>query len=189
MKHFWNVVGKENWFDYQELYSSMVRHHQDHSHFVEVGSFEGKSSVYMGVEIVNSNKLIKFDCVDTWKGSEEHEGTYVIDNINKDNNWLYNEFRKNIIPVSHIITPIRTTSIEASSLYEDRSLDFVFLDASHDYENIKNDILYWISKVKVGGWLAGHDYFNESFGVKKAVDEVFGEGIFETRGSCWVYRK
>ena len=35
------------------------------------------------------------------------------------------------------------------------------------YENVKNDILSWYPKVKVGGWLAGHDYFLEHFGVKE----------------------
>ena len=47
-------------------------------------------------------------------------------------------------------------------------MDFVFLDAAHDYENVKEDILSWYPKVKVGGWLTGHDYFLGHFGVKKA---------------------
>jgi predicted O-methyltransferase YrrM len=189
MEHFWNTVGKEDWFDFQELYSSMVRHCADDAFFVEVGSFEGRSAAYMGVEIINSNKAIKFDCVDTWMGSEEHEGMYVGENIKRDADYLFNEFRKNTIPISHIMEPIRTSSLEASQLYRDRSLDFVFLDAAHDYENVKNDILSWLPKVKVGGWIAGHDYFLEHFGVKEAVDEIFESHLVELRGSCWVYRK
>ena len=43
------------------------------AHFVEIGSYKGRSSSYMAVEIVNSGKSITFDCVDTWKGSEEHQ--------------------------------------------------------------------------------------------------------------------
>ena len=39
---------------------------------MEVGSFLGKSAVFMAVEIINSGKRIKFDCIDHWKGSEEH---------------------------------------------------------------------------------------------------------------------
>ena len=109
-------------------------------------------------------------------------------NILKDKNWLFNEFRKNTLPISTHINPIRKPSLEASQLYQDRSLDFVFLDAAHDYENVKNDILSWYPKIKVGGWLAGHDYFLEHFGVKEAADEIFGDKL-QTQGSCWLIRK
>ena len=51
MEHFYQSVGEENWFDYQELYSSMVNHFCDGAHFVEVGSWKGRSAAFMGVEI------------------------------------------------------------------------------------------------------------------------------------------
>tara|TARA_R110000822_G_scaffold225456_1_gene358225 strand:+ start:935 stop:1504 length:570 start_codon:yes stop_codon:yes gene_type:complete len=189
MEHFHDTIGEENWFDYMGLYDSMINHFPDNSHFVEVGSWKGRSAAYMGVEILNSNKCIQFDCVDTWLGSEEHEGTETGNNIQRDRDWLFNEFRKNTLPISTHINPIRKPSLEASQLYKDRSLDFVFLDAAHDYENVKNDILSWYPKVKVGGWLAGHDYFLEHFGVKEAVNEVFKEFNFQTQGSCWLIKK
>ena len=50
----------------------MVNHFTDNSHFVEIGSWKGRSASYMAVEIFNSRKNIKFDCVDTWCGSVEH---------------------------------------------------------------------------------------------------------------------
>ena len=71
MEHFYQTVG-EDWMDFQELYSNMVEHFTDGSHFVEVGSWKGRSASYMGVAIYNSEKQIKFDCVDTWLGSVEH---------------------------------------------------------------------------------------------------------------------
>lgn len=195
MKHFYQQIG-ENWFDYQGLYEFMVNYFPDQSHFVEVGSWKGRSAAFMGVDILNSNKCIQFDCVDTWLGSEEHlkdggrlgGGTKEGNNIQKDENWLFNEFRKNTLPISTYINPIRKLSLEASQLYQDRSLDFVFLDAAHDYKNVKEDILSWYPKVKVGGWLAGHDYFCDDFGVKEAADEVFGDKL-QTKGSCWLIRK
>ncbi len=69
---------------------------------------------------------------------------------------------------------IRDNSVTASKLFEDKSLDFVFLDADHTYEAIKEDISVWSSKVKPGGWLCGHDYENNDYpawGVEKAVKE------------------
>ena len=63
-------------------------------------------------------------------------------------------------------------SIEATELFPDESLDFCFIDASHDYESVKSDILAWLPKVKPGGYLFLHDYGLFS-GVTKAVDEIF----------------
>jgi Methyltransferase domain len=72
----------------------------------------------------------------------------------------------------------RMTSKEAAARIESRSLDFVYLDARHDYESVKEDIELWYDKVRPGGILAGHDYVDGVrpqgvFGVKSAVDEFF----------------
>ena len=56
---------------------------------------------------------------------------------------------------------------------KDESLDFVYIDAGHAYMECKLDIDGWYPKVKDGGILAGHDYFNCA-GVKQAVDEFVG---------------
>ncbi len=50
-------------------------------------------------------------------------------------------------------------------------LDFVFIDASHDYENVYKDITLWSPKVRQGGLVCGHDIHLPD--VKKAVDELF----------------
>jgi uncharacterized Rossmann fold enzyme len=68
-------------------------------------------------------------------------------------------------------------SVEAAQEVPDGSLDFVFIDANHTYEACKADILAWLPKVKSSGFIAGHDYENPnypSWGVKRAVDEIFG---------------
>ena len=74
---------------------------------------------------------------------------------------------------------------------EDGSLDFVFIDASHEYEHVKADILKWYPKVKNGGVLAGHDCYpnNPEFGgVYKAVTEIFGTN-FRVSENCFIVEK
>lgn len=68
---------------------------------------------------------------------------------------------------------MRLTSEVASCLFEDGSLDLVFIDANHEYESVKSDIKLWQPKVKKGGILAGHDYALIP-GVTAAVDELIG---------------
>lgn len=182
MEHFYFDIG-ENWFNYQDLYKEAIYKYGSGSHFVEVGSWKGRSSVFMAVEIINSGFDIQFDCVDTWSGSVEHQNLYSI-----VNNTLYKEFMLNIKPVKKYINPIRTTSVEASSFYDDLSLDFVFIDASHEYEDVKADILAWLPKIKKGGTIAGHDYHIFD-GVKKAVDEFFPSSkiILSEEQLIWIH--
>lgn len=151
-------------------------------HFVEIGSWRGKSSAFMAVEIANSGKNIQFDCVDTWRGSVDEaihqEDAGVV------NDTLYQEFLDNMKPVEAYYRPVRMTSLEAAATYADNSLDFVFIDAQHDYDSVKADILAWAPKVKQGGILAGHDYNAEGdVGVGKAVRELLTD--FLTPPWCW----
>ena len=55
---------------------------------------------------------------------------------------------------------IRSLSEQAVNLFEDGSLDFVYLDGNHAYDFIKQDIELWYPKVKKGGIVAGHDYLD-----------------------------
>jgi hypothetical protein len=141
----------------------------------------------MAVEIINSNKNIKFDCIDTWEGSVEH--------VNRDevkDNTLFDKFISNIEPVKNVINPIRMPSLDAVNLYDDNSLDFVFIDASHDYENVKKDIIAWYPKVKSNGLFAGHDYDPSWEGVVRAVDEFINERGYTLSIKselCWGFRK
>ena len=190
MEHFYYRIG-EDWMDFQDLYSRMVNTFPDGSHFVEVGCWKGRSASFMGVEIKNSGRRIDFDCIDTWKGSIEHTDPnspyYEIEFIDNED-FVYQEFIKNVKPVIDVINPIRLPSTDASNLYRNRSLDFVFIDASHEYSDVKRDILSWLPKVKIGGFLAGHDYTIFD-GVRKAVDEFFIDDNISLEKSYWIYYK
>ena len=86
-------------------------------------------------------------------------------------------------------------SCDAAKLFDDESLDFVYIDADHSYEAVMKDIMAWASKVRHGGVLGGHDYSEPSCGgVKRAVDEIFGDKVnFDTRvegfqTDWWVFK-
>jgi len=159
-------------------------------HFVEVGTWKGKSAIYLATEINNQAKNIRLDCIDTWVGSEEHfdKTNPSYDPLTEIPDGLYNHFLSNIDPLKHIINPIRLTSVDASKLYEDNLLDFVLIDAAHDYENVKNDIKHWYPKVKNGGVLAGDDYHHTWPGVMAAANEAFGDQL-KVIGSTWFIEK
>jgi len=188
MEHYWHTLKCESWFNYADLYKRMVDRASDNSHFVEVGSWKGRSASCMGVEIINSNKKIRFDCVDTWIVPSYIMG-YVNTRHNIDDDILP-IFMETISPVKEVVNPVRSISWEAASLYENNSLDFVFIDACHDYDSVLKDVSAWYPKVKVGGIIAGHDY--ESENVVKAVNDYFQtveKNIYNEVAGCWAVDK
>ena len=174
LKHFWqDPMFEEGYFTYPNLYSFSVQNFPTNSHFVEVGCWKGRSAAYMAVEIHNSGKSIRFDCVDTWAGSVTEEPHQTDEYVQSGT--LYEKFLSNTETVKHIITPKRGDSVEMAESYEDDSLDFVFIDGDHRYEFVKADIEAWVPKVKSGGIVSGHDY-GWCTDVRAAVHEYFGEG-------------
>jgi len=57
-------------------------------------------------------------------------------------------------------TLIQKTSMDALEDFEDNSLDFVYIDGDHNFKHISEDIYEWTKKVRSGGIVSGHDYFN-----------------------------
>ena len=76
----------------------------------------------------------------------------------------------------------RQDSIEAASNFADGGFDWVYIDADHHYENVKQDLEAWYPKVREGGIVAGHDYVDYAdMGVIQAVDEFAREHGYDVR--------
>jgi len=87
----------------------------------------------------------------------------------------------------------REDSLDAAQAFQDRQIDFVYLDADHSEEGVFADLCAWVPKVRIGGVIAGHDYGHRDFaGVQRAIDsymdrlgwEVHEEG----HGVWWAIR-
>ena len=66
---------------------------------------------------------------------------------------------------------VRTTSAKAVDMFNESSLDFVYIDGDHSYKFIQEDITLYYPKVKKGGLFSGHDYRSYAPGVIAAVNE------------------
>lgn len=167
MEHRYEQI--EGWFDFKDLYLLAIQGCTKNGVIVEVGAWKGKSASFMAVELVNRRKDIDFYVVDTFKGSIEHTPEQVAG--------LYETYKENVKGL-----PIRTLVMESVEAAKEFTLvDFVFIDASHSYEDVMADIDAWYPKIKKGGVLAGHDY--EWKGVRRAVNECF-DTVF-TSGKSW----
>jgi predicted O-methyltransferase YrrM len=170
MEHFYESI--PGWFSYDYLYRDAVERAEDGALFVEIGSFKGRSSAFMAVEIANSGKRIQFDCVDPQKllshyADSAKEQPEVFEGYGAE------YFHKRLEPVKGFYNLVESTSIEAYKQYADRSIDFLMIDGDHTYDAVKNDILNFLPKMKVGGVITGDDAFAEDI-QRAARDAVQG---------------
>ena len=170
------------WFNFSRAYSDAVDLAKPGARFVEVGCWAGRSAVFLAEQILTSRKNITLHCVDHWKGSPEHKDNPELADI-------YETFMRNTErlrkEMGERFVVIRDDSARAAKCFTDESLDFVWLDAGHDYKSVAKDIKAWLPKIRQGGVLGGDDYPME--GVRKAVDEAFPRArrISENGWTTW----
>jgi hypothetical protein len=73
-------------------------------------------------------------------------------------------------------------SVEQADFVADGSLDFVFIDAAHVEDRVRADIAAWAPKVRVGGFITGHDHQWGS--VRRALDDLI-PGWTEHEEQVW----
>lgn len=171
MEHFYENI--EGWFSYDYLYKHVAELAEDGDLFVEVGSFKGRSSAFLAVELINTGKKVRLDLVDTWAGSPEHQQGGECEVKEVVEGTLFETFTNNMKPVEGFYNAKRMTSLEAAATYEDNSIDFIMIDGDHGYDAVKADILAFLPKMKDGGIMTGDDAFAE--GVRRAAIETLGQ--------------
>lgn len=78
-------------------------------------------------------------------------------------------------------------SVEAAKKFPDETFDFVFIDASHDTDSVAADIRAWTPKVKLGGYVTGHDYLHP--GVLPAVQQTLPKARPVSIDNCWFWQR
>ena len=170
------------WFNYWGLYEYMACTLKDGDTVCEIGTWLGRSIVYLAQSLKRKGKKVKLIAVDTFKGDpgvDEHSQV-----VQKMGGSIKDAFLANIkrCGVDDMITVIEGSSVEAAKQIPDDSLAFCYIDAAHDYESVKCDIAAWRGKVTPNGLLAGHDAQWEE--VRRAVSEAFPQPQFI--GPIWL---
>jgi len=153
--------------------------------FAELGFTKGAE---IGVELgyysevlCQSNPKLHLSCIDPWSAGAYEPGIDGVDEEQRQYDERYKETVKRLSPYN--CTIIRKGSMEALNDFEDGSLDFVYIDANHDFPNFTNDLHNWKKKVRIGGIVAGHDYAYFSFKKRNHVKRVL-----ETYTRCYRMR-
>ena len=166
------------WFYYQSYYdriAKMVQHPNNFARFLELGTYKGNSICYLADKISDYRELDEMSIctIDTFNPTSTSSNTWKQESDLKE--MCYSNIEK--LGMTDIIDVMEGTGHRWVTLFEDEYFDFVFIDADHKYESVKQDIEDWYPKVRKGGILAGHDYAQSQHGIRKAVDDRFGNKV------------
>jgi predicted O-methyltransferase YrrM len=141
---------------------------QQHTRIVEVGCWLGRST-----RAIADNCQGTVWAVDVWVNNGEYLGS----------GDLYTDFLANIEGTT--IIPIRDRSTDVAAIFanQNQTFDMIFIDAAHDYESVKADLLAWWPLLTPTGLLCGHDY--DAPGVKRALDGLVPK-VVTVAGSIWM---
>lgn len=120
---------------------------------------EFRSGAEIGVErgeysevLAKANPDAHLFLVDPWTaygGYRDHVNQEKLDGFHEST-------RKRMAPYDCELVP--RFSMDAVKWFNGRSLDFVYIDANHEFRHVVDDIVEWSKKVRPGGIVSGHDY-------------------------------
>lgn len=145
---------------------------------------ERKDEISSGVEIGvafggNMNAILSGTSIEKMYGVDPYEKVRSdlhqdIDGVFGSFDGLYNHVNEYLKKYGDRTKLIRMTSEKASKKFRKESLDFVFIDGDHS--DVHNDVKYWQSKVRVGGYIMGHDWNHPGYGnIQGFVKTYFSE--------------
>ena len=154
---------------------------------LEVGSYCGKSTVYMGSACRERQQVLY--AVDHHRGSEEHQpgeeyhDPALLDQVagRMDS---FRMFRDTLAraDLENTVVPIVASSKLAGSQWQ-MPLAMVFIDGGHSLEAALTDFSTWAPHISLGGILAIHDIFPDPADGGQAPHEIYRKamksGLFE----------
>ena len=168
------TTGREKFPDYEESRRSVVDRLIKENN-LEFGAELGVQSGYLFFHLLDTHPNLILFGVDAWMGN--NQAAYA--KMKKEVNEKVVDYKNGMI--------MNMTTNEAAAKTPDESLDFVFIDADHSYPACKIDMEKWMSKVKVGGYIIGHDC--EVSSVRRALEEVFGKNYQKDVDQVWYVQK
>lgn len=113
---------------------------------VEIGVLAGE---YSEILCKNNTDLELFG-IDPYEAYSQHRSQKQLDRFKEEA-----KTRLGIYKNYHFI---EKSSRDAVKEFENKSLDFVYIDGNHDFENVTADVTLWSQKVRPGGIISGHDF-------------------------------
>jgi predicted O-methyltransferase YrrM len=151
----------QDWFHWApEVWEQLIPLLPERKAFLEIGSFEGRSTVWIVENMADEGSHI--DCIDTWQGGEEHS--------EEDMASVEARFDENVRQVngyyraSRLVSKFKGTSTQWLARFldspgcTDHEYDFIYIDGSHIAKDVLTDACMAWPLLKKGGLMVFDDY-------------------------------
>ena len=183
----------------KELIAALELLPEENTHLVEIGSFLGRSTQVFG-QYQLGHEGAKVTCIDTWgmdgHGHDVNTSHFCTCLFEKNppsggqpnpftlSGWddVKAAFLENT--KQYDIEVLHQSSLDAHEAFEEESIDMVFIDSEHGYEQTLAEIELWLPKLKKGGIICGDDYHPQFGGLIDAVDELLPHAHIPTIRDC-----
>jgi len=148
----WFSWAPEVWSQLTPMLSGTAGHRQ----FLEIGSFEGRSSIWIAENMMQEDDILR--CIDTWEGGEEHGE----ENMSE----VEERFRHNLIVATEKLPRRRIIQQKGTSVRElarwlttdNQHFDFIYIDGSHRAPDVLTDACMAWPLLKIEGFMVFDDY-------------------------------
>lgn len=185
----------EGWNSYSNVFRELIEKTRPKT-IIEVGTWLGASAINMAKITKELNLETTIYCVDTWLGAEEF-WTSLSNTAERDlklkNGYptVYNDFLANVVEhnMQDTIIPIPNTSSIGYHILKhyNISADLIYIDGSHAYEDVKNDITCYAKLLTQDGIIFGDDMSWSE--VRNAVDDVLTDNYYVLENNFWIHQK
>lgn len=153
---------------------------------VELGVFAGRSTAVMA-PICQRNSS-QYYAIDNFCGGGDPPDRATRHQQERDIRILFNA-NMTEMQLSSFIDVHKLDSAESASIFQDKTVDFCFIDADHTAIAVQKDIDAWWPKIRINGILGGHDY--PSPPLQKVVRRFaeINQTQIMVRGRCWAIRR
>jgi predicted O-methyltransferase YrrM len=150
----------KDWFEWApdvwNQLTPMLSGRAGHRQFLEIGSFEGRSSIWIAENMMQDDDILR--CIDTWEGGEEHGA----ENMSE----VEERFRANLIVAAEKLPDRRIIQQKGTSVRElarwlttdNQHFDFIYIDGSHLAKDVMTDACMAWPLLKPKGLMVFDDY-------------------------------
>jgi len=148
---FWNQIDPNQVIGLLEMVNHIHTNNPNAKHWLELGSNIGESStIFLGFPFVE-----KLECIEQAPGNVQLLKTKYSEYVQSNRCSIHHGFSYALV-----------------NKFDNESLDVDYIDADHNYDSVVRDIQDYLPKIRLGGFICGHDYDRIAWpGVVKAVDE------------------
>lgn len=146
---------------------------------VELGSYLGGSVCLLASNLREPN--IRVYAIDNWVCDNISQASLDWSSLERHDQ-VYDQFLQNVKnkELDSIIMPIKSDTAKASALFEDKSVNYLFMDAAHGFGGVKEELIAWLPKLADNALCFIHDWPAEC--IRDAVYEVVGRDVKVVRG-------